>query len=84
MLYIGCLIILDGTNSKTKIVSEISIFQLPNLVSCRSKVCPSPLGTPPPHTHTGGMFARRATFLLTTPTSARGLPSDGEGPPNRP
>ena len=45
--------------------------------------------------HTGGMFARRApgahsararraTFLLTIPTSARDLPSDGEGPPNGP
>ena len=28
--------------------------------------------------------AWRATFLLTIPTSARDLPSDGEGPPNRP
>ena len=28
--------------------------------------------------------ARRATFLLTIPTSARDLPSDGEGAPNRP
>ena len=28
--------------------------------------------------------ARRATFLLTIPTSARDLPSNGEGPPNRP
>ena len=28
--------------------------------------------------------ARRATFLLTIPTSARDLPSDGESPPNRP
>ena len=28
--------------------------------------------------------ARRATFLLTILTSARDLPSDGEGPPNRP
>ena len=26
----------------------------------------------------------RATFLVTIPTSARDLPSDGEGPPNRP
>ena len=34
--------------------------------------------------HKGGMFARRATFLLTILTSARDLPSDGEGPPNRP
>ena len=28
--------------------------------------------------------ARRATFVLTIPTSARDLPSDGEGPPNEP
>ena len=28
--------------------------------------------------------ARRATFQLTIPTSAQDLPSDGEGPPNRP
>ena len=28
--------------------------------------------------------ARRATLLLTIPTSARDLPSHGEGPPNRP
>ena len=28
--------------------------------------------------------ARRATFLLTIPTSAPDLPSHGEGPPNRP
>ena len=28
----------------------------------------------------GGMFARRATFLLTIPTSAPDLPSHGEGP----
>ena len=28
--------------------------------------------------------ARRATFLLTIPTSAQDLPSDGEGAPNRP
>ena len=32
----------------------------------------------------GGMFARRATFLLTIPTSAPDIPSDGEGAPNRP
>ena len=28
----------------------------------------------------GGMFARRATFLLTIPTSAPDLPSHGEAP----
>ena len=30
--------------------------------------------------NTGGMFVRRATFLLTTPTSAPHLPSHGEAP----
>ena len=39
-------------------------------VGLRGNVCPA--------------RARRATFLLTIPTSARGLPSDGEGPPKRP
>ena len=32
----------------------------------------------------GAHLAGRATFLLTIPTSAQDLPSDGEGPPNRP
>ena len=30
--------------------------------------------------HIGGIFARRATFLLTIPTSALDLPSHGEAP----
>ena len=37
-----------------------------------------------PMMYMGGMFARCATFLLTIPTSAPDIPSDGEGPPNRP
>ena len=34
----------------------------------------------PPPPACGGMFARRATFLLTIPTSAPDLPSHGEAP----
>ena len=37
-------------------------------------------GTPPYIQHRGGMFARRATFLLTIPTSAPDLPSHEEAP----
>ena len=47
MLYVGYLIILDGKNIK-KTVLEISIFELPRLVNCISRLCPGPLGTPPP------------------------------------
>ena len=50
MLYIGYLIILDG-KSKKKTVLEISIFELPRLENCISRLCPGPLGTPPPPTH---------------------------------
>ena len=42
MLYIGYLIILDGKNIK-KSVLEISIFELPRLENCRSRLCPGPL-----------------------------------------
>ena len=49
MLYIGCLIILDGHNIK-KSVSEISTFELLRLDSCTSRLCPRPLGSTPPHT----------------------------------
>ena len=38
MPYIGYLIILDSKN----------IFELPRLVNCISRLCPRPLGTPPP------------------------------------
>ena len=47
MLYGGYLIILDGQNIK-KLVSEICIFELPRLESCISRLCPRPLGSPPP------------------------------------
>ena len=45
MLYIGYLIILDGKNIK-KLVSEISIFELPRLENRISRLCPGPLGRP--------------------------------------
>ena len=47
MLYIGYSIILDGKKRK-KSVLEISIFELPRLENCTSRLCPGPLGTPPP------------------------------------
>ena len=48
MLYIGYWIILDGKNIYKKSVSEISIFELPRLKNCISRLCPGPLGSPPP------------------------------------
>ena len=48
MLYIEYLMILDGQNIKKKSVSELSILELPRVENCISKLCPSPLGTPPP------------------------------------
>ena len=48
MLYIGYLIILDCQSIKKKSVSEISIFEPPRLENCISRLCPSPLGSPPP------------------------------------
>ena len=52
MLYIGYLIILDGQNIKKKSVSEISIFELPELENCISRLCPTPLGPPTPKKNT--------------------------------
>ena len=46
MLYIGCLIILDGKNMNFFL--EVSIFELPRLKNVISRLCPGPLGTPPP------------------------------------
>ena len=48
MLYIGYLIILDGQSIKKKSVSEISIFELLRPENCVSRLCPRPLGSPPP------------------------------------
>ena len=45
MLYTGYLIILDGQNKGKKSVSEISIFELPRLENCMSRLCPSTLGS---------------------------------------
>ena len=47
MLYIGYLIILNCHSIK-KTVSEVCIFELPRLENCISRLCASPLGTPPP------------------------------------
>ena len=47
MLYIGYFIIWMVRISKKKVL-EISIFELPRLENCISRLCPSPLGTPPP------------------------------------
>ena len=55
MLYIGYFIILDGQNikKKKKAVSEITVFELPRLENCISRLCPSPLGSPTPPTQIG-------------------------------
>ena len=47
MPYIGYLTIVDGQNVKKKTVSEIAIFELQRLKSYTSKLCASPLGSPP-------------------------------------
>ena len=47
MLYIGYLIILDGHSIK-KSVLQISISELLRLENYISRLCPSPLGNPPP------------------------------------
>ena len=47
MLQIGYLIILDCQSIKRS-VSQISIFELPRLVTDISRLCPRPLGRPPP------------------------------------
>ena len=53
MLYISYLIIWDGQSMK-KIISEISIFELPRPESCISRWCAlDPLVSPPPHTQIG-------------------------------
>ena len=47
MLCVGCLIIVNGQNIK-KISLENSMIELPRVENCISRLCPSPLGTPPP------------------------------------
>ena len=51
MLCIGYLIILDGQIIK-KPVLEFSIFELPRRKNCISRLCPRPLGSPPPPPNT--------------------------------
>ena len=46
MLYIGYFIILDGQNIKKTSFGNFR-FQLPRLETCISRLCPSPVGTPP-------------------------------------
>ena len=54
MLYIEYLIILGGQNIKKESVSKISIFELLRRENCISRLCPKPLGSPPPpHTQNG-------------------------------
>ena len=53
MLCRGYLIILDGKNIKKKSVLEISMFELPRLENCINRLCPGPLGDPPPNTQIG-------------------------------
>ena len=63
MLYIGYLITLDVSK---KSVSEISIFELPRLKNCINRLCPNPLGTPPPqHPNRGKTPERGAKTCFT-------------------
>ena len=54
MLYIGYFIILDGQSIKKNSVSKITIFELPRLENCMSRLCPRPLPPPPPR-HPNGV-----------------------------
>ena len=47
MLYIPWMVILGDQNIK-KHVSKTSIFELPRVKNCISRLCTNPLGTPPP------------------------------------
>ena len=40
--------ILGGQNIKKKSVLEIYIFELPGLENYTNRLCPNPLGSPPP------------------------------------
>ena len=50
MLYMGYLIILDGQSIKKISFRNFHFFELPRLENCKSRLCPSPLGTPAPPT----------------------------------
>ena len=47
MLYIPWMVIFSGHNIKKK-VSKTSIFELPGVKNCISRLCTNPLGPPPP------------------------------------
>ena len=47
---------------------------------CRDLECVTMYPAQRASIHIGGMFARRATFLLTIPTLTPDLPSHGEAP----
>ena len=51
MLCVGYLVIGNGQNIK-KIGSEISILELQRPENCMSRLCPTPLGNPPPPPNT--------------------------------
>ena len=48
MVYVGYLIIMNSQNIKKKTVLKISIFELPRVENCNSRLCPAPL---PPSKH---------------------------------
>ena len=48
MLYIGHLIILDGQSIKKNNFRKVPFLELLRLQSCISRLCPRPLGSPPP------------------------------------
>ena len=50
MLYIGYLMILDGQNIKKNQFRKFPFFELLRQENCISKLCPSPIGSPPPPT----------------------------------
>ena len=47
MHYIPRMVILGGRNIKKK-VSKTSIFEVPGVKNCISRLCTNPLGDPPP------------------------------------
>ena len=72
-------------------MAEIALENAPSIRKWSTTVTPIPLrkhqASQENDSHTrswcldrGGMFARRANFLLTIPTSAPDLPSHGEAP----
>ena len=70
MLYVGYLIILDVRNIKKKLVSEISILELPRLENYIIELCPEPLGSnpppPPPNTQVWCQTHEKGQYMLYT------------------